>query len=309
MNFEEIFYDRLSPSPYCTDDFKFGIKIRNKKSAINFKNIQHNSPSRISAIVFDLDFEDSAHKWEDSNLPQPTWIAINPKNAHAHVGYMLKTPVYNGKNASQKALNYLKSINNTYAQKLDSDVNYGGLLTKNPIHSSWNSIISGKLYELGDLAEYVDLKIIPKKQENILGRNCELFNNLRQHAYRIYFDYMNDIDKFSDVMKIYANSLNYTFQKPLGKNELDAVVKSVCKWIVKNFNPYNFRIKQKNIRLYVGHKTKCLVQNTTGTPQEIAEKLNISVSTVYRHLDTDKKTKPWEDIGISRATYYRNLQS
>lgn len=307
MTFEQTFYDRLSPAPYCTNDFKYGLKIRSKKSAITFKNIQHNTPFKISSMVFDLDFADSAHKWEDANLPQPTWITINPENAHTHVGYMLKTPVHKGTNSSQKALHYFKTVNNIYASKLGSDINYNGLLTKNPIHSDWKSIISGKMYDLDELSEYIDLNIIPTKPEMKLGRNCELFDQLKQYAYRIYFDHMNDLEKFNETLRTYANTVNCMFPKPLGKNELESVIKSVHTWIVKYFNPYNFRNKQKNIRLYVGHKTRCLVQDASGTPKEIAEKLDISLSTVYRHKIKEKKQKPWEEMGISRSTYYRTI--
>ena len=68
---------------------------------------------------------------------------------------------------------------------------YSGLLTKNPVDRDWEvTLLNPRPFELGELADYVDLETKPKKTENEknevsgLGRNCIMFDVVRKWAYK-----------------------------------------------------------------------------------------------------------------------------
>ena len=104
------FYENLPHKPYCSDDLGYGVIIRPKKTAIQKPYIQHNPPCLVTSLVFDIDHSDAYFAWSDANLPAPTWIAKNPKNCHAHIGYMLATPVCTTHRARQNVIEYLAKI-------------------------------------------------------------------------------------------------------------------------------------------------------------------------------------------------------
>jgi hypothetical protein len=105
--FKQDFYEKLPHKPYCSDDLGHGVIIRPKKMAIHKPYIQHNPPCLITSLVFDIDRSDAYFAWSDADLPTPTWIAKNPKNCHAHIGYMLAMPVCTTHRARQNVIEYL----------------------------------------------------------------------------------------------------------------------------------------------------------------------------------------------------------
>ncbi|WP_420093398.1 replication initiation protein, partial [Comamonas testosteroni] len=72
-----------------------------------------------------------------------------------------------------------RPLEEAFRAKLEADSGYAGLMTKNPAHPLWRVLRGPRLaYELGELAEWVDLpKHLPKrKPEEIgLGRNVTVF--------------------------------------------------------------------------------------------------------------------------------------
>ena len=157
-NFKENFIKNLPHKPYCTDELGAGLIIRQKKTAIKMPYIQHNPPSFISSLVFDVDTSDAYFSWSDANLPTPSWISKNRQNNHAHIGYMLATPVCTTHNAKQKIIEYTAKIQQAYSLALGADQGYSGLITKNPCNSQWeNHIFDVQPYELGYLADFVEL--------------------------------------------------------------------------------------------------------------------------------------------------------
>lgn len=305
QSFKQLFVARLPEKPYCANDLDSGLSIRNKENAMNHSNIQTNSPYVISCLLFDLDYAGAAFKWEEANLPPPSWISINPQNKHAHLAYMLKTPVYKGDNTSSKAITYMTKIRMAFSAVLDADMNYRGVVTKNPFHDKWNNIIYGELYDLGELAEYVDISAIHQIPKTLLisGRNCQLFEALRIYAYRMK---RTDPDNFTnEVLMKHAIMINTSFEMPLEYSEIKCIVKSIFKWTGKRFDPEKFSESQRQVRKIVAAKTRKNVLAAVGTPKEIATKLDISERTAYRYIEKKEKPKPWLDLGISRATWYR----
>ncbi|NHW82923.1 Rep protein [Escherichia coli] len=138
-------------------------------------------------------------------------------------------------------------------EKLGADVNYSGLICKNPCHPEWQEVEwREEPYTLDELADYLDLSASARRSVDKnygLGRNYHLFEKVRKWAYR---------------------AIRQGW--PVFSQWLDAVIQRV--------EMYNAARGRKG-----GTKSK-----------------RAAVPTSARSL------KPWEALGISRATYYRKLK-
>ena len=185
-----IFDNRLPRRPYCSADLQYGVQIRPLKAALKLPYLQINPPHLRMWMVFDVDREGAALAWEDANLPAPAWAAVNRLNGHAHLAYGLSAPVLVADNARRQPIRFLQGIEGAYRTAMQADIGYSGLITKNPTHPLWRILYGDqRLWELGELAEYGNVeKYIPryaKKPEEVgLGRNCIVFEFLRQWSYR-----------------------------------------------------------------------------------------------------------------------------
>ncbi|MDD3500782.1 MAG: primase C-terminal domain-containing protein, partial [Sulfurovum sp.] len=120
---------------------------------------------------------------------------------------------------------------------------YSGLITKNPAHPLWRTLRGPRLaYELGELAEWVDLpKHLPKrKPEQIgLGRNVTVFDWLRHYAYRHIRHYKGDIRNYV-LWQAHLNNKalerNGELLIPLDGREVWHIAKSVAKWTWRQFD-------------------------------------------------------------------------
>lgn len=229
--------DRLPVKPYCTDDLANGLRIRSLKTALGFPYIQANPPRLRFWMIFDIDRPGGGLAWEDTGLPVPAWAAINKANAHAHIAYGLSAPVLTGDGARDAPLRYLCAIESAFRDKLQADPGYSGLITKNPLHPLWR-VLQGTphLYDLGELGEYVDLdrhKPQRGKLEEVgLGRNCTLFDWLRQWAYVAVRRHREARNYILWQAECYDKALerNGDFLRPLDPREAWHVAASVCKW-------------------------------------------------------------------------------
>ena len=232
------FYENLPHKPYCSDDLGHGVIIRPKKTAIQKPYIQHNPPCLITSLVFDIDRSDAYFAWSDANLPTPTWIAKNRQNNHAHVGYMLATPVCTTHRARQNVIEYLAKIEQAYSLALGADRGYTGLITKNPCHGAWENHIFGvEPYELNYLADFVELQELKTdlKEVSGLGRNCMMFDTVRFWAYeaiRAFISGSYDV-WHREVLNVAINA-NGAFIEPLPYSEVKATAKSVSRWVWRN---------------------------------------------------------------------------
>jgi len=232
--------NRWPKKPYCSDD-KTARHIRCLSSALKRPYIQANPPHLRVWSIYDIDREGAAYAWEDANLPPPSWTAINQENGHAHIVYGMSAPVLvDSPDMRQAPLRYLCAVEAAFRTKLDADQDYAGLLTKNPAHPLWRTLRGPRLdYDLGELAEYVDLpKHIPKrgkKPEEIgLGRNVTVFEDLRQWAYRNIRGYKAEGFKgwnpwMADCNE-WALQRNGDLPNPMDSREVWHIAKSVAKW-------------------------------------------------------------------------------
>lgn len=279
-------FETLPNKPYCTDEL--GVTyIRPKKTAIKKKYLQVNQPKLVTYLVFDIDRQGGVLSWYDNDLPAPYWTSKNPENGHAHIAYRLKVPFCTSDIAHSEPIRYAAAIQSAMTERLKADRGFAGLLTKNPLHSHWqNEFWTEYEYTLDELADYLDLKGHPLRGSEIsgLGRNCELFDNTRQWAYRAIREYWapNYKRKWNAAVYDKVESTNSQFNVPLPMSEVKAIAKSIANWTYREFTPEKFRQSQAKKGAKGGKASK-----------------RKSVASSERTL------KPWEDLGISRPTYYR----
>ena len=290
--FTEDFYKNLPYKPYCSDDLGHGVIIRPKKTAIQKPYIQHNPPCLITSLVFDIDRSDAYFAWSDVNLPEPTWIAKNPKNCHAHIGYMLAMPVCTTHRARQNVIEYLAKIEQAYSLALGADRGYSGLITKNPCHTAWeNHIFDVDPYDLNYLADFVELQELKTdlKEVSGLGRNCAMFDTVRFWAYKAIREHRGStFDIWLGKVLEQCQNANGAFIEPLPYSEVKATAKSIARycWKKDGYHYQEFIDRQSRKGAMGGKKSKRLPVD-----------------------GSEASTKPWEELGISRAWYYRLKKS
>lgn len=230
--------DRLAKRPYCTDDPTTGLRIRGQAQALTHSHIQPNHPTWIWRMVFDVDRPAGAWSWEEAGLPPPNWTATNPKNGHAHVGYEIEVPIVRSDAARRDPIRLAAAVEIAYTRAMGADIDYSGLICKNPIHPKWlvERLCAGA-YDLGTLAEYVDLPQRLTKSElatSPVGRNCSIFDGLRKWAYKSVRGYEH-LAEWEWACKARAHALN-AFAAPLDPKEVDQIAKSVAKWVWRRFD-------------------------------------------------------------------------
>lgn len=229
--------------PYCSET-KYGAHIRSQTEAFASPFLQLNPPAQRAWMVFDIDRPGAMLAWEIANLAVPTFVAVNPENGHAHVAYALSAPVCTTKVARLLPLRYLAAIEYAYKVRIKGDFSFsGGPLTKNPLHPHWRvwEPANAPTYELGDLAEFVELpKRLPPKPAGV-GRNCELFDQLRRWSYSAVRGFWRPggEDAWQGAVREMAESLN-TFDARLVGNEVKGIARSVARHVWRRFSPQGF---------------------------------------------------------------------
>ena len=283
----ELFFDDLAYYPHCTDDFADGQYRTKKTEAIRKKYIEFNQPCLVSYFVFDLDYPESALAWQEENLPPPFWVAQNPKNGHVHICYRLLFPYPTTEIASIKPMQYAAKIQAAMARKLKADAGYSRKLTKNPYNPAWRTMyFTEKSYLLDELADYVVVKALSKsEQEQGLGRNCTMFQQGASWSYRAVMEFKQANAPFQlwhNAVKDRLKDINAGFPEQLPYSEVKATAKSIATWVWQRFSEQGLKKWHAEKGREGGKKSKRGAK-----------------------ADSERSTKPWEAMGISRATYYR----
>ena len=287
-----MFRSRLPHKPYCTDNLSEGLKIRPLEVALRKKYIQINCPALKSFLAFDVDYEGAVFAPSDANLPPPSITVINPANQHAHLIYALAAPVCfsaAGRAAPQK---YYRAVEWAYRERLGADKGYSGLIVKNPWSAAWRTIENGSaVYDLAELADYVELPRIIPRRDNAKGRNCTLFDTLRVWAYRAIRGYWRP-DGFAiwhETLQTQGSYIN-DFETPLAGAEVLHVVKSVARWTWRHMTPEGFaeiqRVRRARLtkrQAAVKEKGKELMERGEKA-SEISKILNVTRQTVYNWI-------------------------
>lgn len=287
---EQKLSKKLPTKPYCTDELGY-VVIRPMAQAIKKRYLQINPPCMVNYLIFDVDNSQAVLSWFDGNLPLPSWTAQNRTNGHAHIVYELLTPICITHLASQKAIKYLASVQAGLTEKLNADVGYTGLITKNPLHEDWRvNFWTEQAYTLDELADYVDLRsysrLTAQQRQSGLGRNCTLFDNVRKWAYNAVRTFRSkSFDEWYMEVLNNAVNANNAFLEPLPLSEVKATAKSIARFCWKN-DPYKYNEFVER-------------QKSKGTKGG-------KVSKRSKSEKSERTMKPWEELGISRRTYYND---
>jgi hypothetical protein len=240
----------------------------------------------VSYFVFDLDYPESALAWREENLPEPFWVAQNPKNGHVHICYRLLFPYPTTEIASIKPMQYAAKIQAAMARKLKADAGYSRKLTKNPYNPAWRTMyFTDKSYLLDELADYVVVKALRKsEQEQGLGRNCTMFQQGASWSYTAVMEFKQAMHPFLMAQRCQRppKDINAGFPESLPYSEVKATAKSIATWVWQRFSEQGLKQWHAEKGRKGGQKSKRGAK-----------------------ADSERSTKPWEKLEISRATYYR----
>lgn len=147
------------------------------------------TPSSIIALVFDIDDDPDAalFAFHDGLLPTPSWMVINQRNRHFHVGYGLALPIHKYPGAKLAPLHLARRVAEYFRQTMKADPGFPGILTRNPAPRdpiAWygeNTVTSWgppEPYWLDELGRYIPpgwRQPARGKATTGIGRNHDLF--------------------------------------------------------------------------------------------------------------------------------------
>ena len=243
----DLFRELTPAGMWCTNDpERYGQRHLPRSPALRRAYIDPNPAGQVWAMVFDIDRPGAAVAWDDADMPAPNWVAENPANGHAHLGYILAAPVSRSDASRGKPLRYLARIECAMTNALDADRTYSHRLTKNPGHPRWRTFFErGRPYELDELRDYLPDNLplrIPRAEAVGEGRNVTLFDGLRYWSYRHRLAF-NVYDAWHAACRQRARALN-EFAHPLPDREAMHTAKSVAKWTWVRISPEAFAAVQ-----------------------------------------------------------------
>lgn len=286
MNLLELFSQHIPRRPQVTDILGDPLMYRQRDDALLFKYIQHSHPNLREWIATDFDQRFTVLAVEESGIPLPNIICINPENAHAHLLWLLRTPVSFGGWSREKPKEFFEAVTRGITRRIGGDFRYRGTLTKNPVHSGWRAeLVHAKPYELRDLNNYLTTedKAFTKneKVELGIGRNYDLFNSVRQFAYResvLIKSRNGTMEDLRIAVSHAAQQMNSEFDRPLPFSEIRSTVKSITNWTWTRYNGEG--------------------------RSEINRKRAMA-----RWDKTPRIGEPWKELGIGKTTYYKRRKS
>lgn len=289
----QLFRDRLPAKPYHTDDLTSGLLIRSAERAALARYIQPNGPTHRYWLVYDIDRPGAAMDWSDRGAPPPSITAMNPANGHAHLIYGLETSVRIAPDAKSAPLRYAAAIDCELQRVLDADASYSGLICKNPLHPHWQvTSWEPRLYTLADLDSWLDLQPAQDRRRRLpdygLGRNVNVFENLRKWAYRAIRQGWPQFDQWQAACLDRALMYNAGLPVPLDQQEVRHIARSVAKWTHQHLSPEAYRA-------WAARKGRA------------GGKRSGEVRRMGTALENDPQ--PWVSEGVSRATWYRRNKS
>lgn len=286
----QAFYDDLPAKPYCSP-VKGVCYVNPKEFAIKEHYIQPNHPAVTRWLCFDIDRPDALFSYFYENAPVPNLTIVNPENGHAHVCYRLRVEVGLTGKSRPAPINYMRAVYYALRLALGADAGYVGNLIKNPFaRDMWQVYISrNKDYDLKDLADMLDLEVLPKTSDNedIFGRNKALFDHTRHIAYPMAQEHSYKT-LLAELLPI-ATAYNATYPIPLFENEVYTICKSIAR--------YCYSAKFNNGNVSQAHREVQSMRGKKGGTKSKRKPVATSAETI----------KPWLELGISRRTYYRDL--
>lgn len=311
---------RLPRRPSCIDFFPGKTSIKPLAEAMAFRHIQMNNPSAVHWIVIDIDhpvrtdpISPQMRAIFEGDVPMPNFLAINPVSGRAHAYYALARPVPKGDFEKLHVTRYAAAIESALIFALKGDPAYTGHIAKNPIHLDWDlRNLRSEPYTLHELEDGLELAGPCKAEQReealsagSIGRNVTVFDLLRRHAYQHVMMYREDSteDMWRRYLAARADDYNSTQNPPLHPNELRHIVASVAKW---TWTTYTGTLSDKDFSDLQAYRGRLSAR----VRAEQAEKQGTTIAAQMSKISSKGITdsKPWEALGISRATWYRRQQ-
>jgi hypothetical protein len=242
----ERLYHNLPHRPYCTNQLDLGLVVRSKEDAVEHPYIQLNPPVLRQAVVLDVDRPGAVLAWEDA-APVPNLTVQNPSNGHAHLIYLLESPVSVSHRSRMGPIRYLSAITDALSASVEADPGYTGHIAKTPTHEAWKTVEwASDPYCLNDLAWSLDLdpsearaRRAPVTGELQHGwRNVGLFDALRHWAYRQVEQYRQKSDWSGWCAAVMSRAQAINAERcspPLPPSEVRATARSVQKWVWQRY--------------------------------------------------------------------------
>ena len=293
-----------------------GVYRHSQEDALKDSYIQLNAPNTLSVLSVDVD-KRLGYVGDYGQLPPPNIACYNPNNGHAHLLYILETPVHISPSSSSKAKRFAFLMQTALTWAWGGDWSYVHLLQKNPFSPSW-AVLWYRLqpWTLEELSDWFTEKDIQKAErkrqaekirlvENAEGRNCTLFDTLRHWAYKA-IRHLDDGKDWLEECFEKAQDINRIFDTPLGSREVLATAKSVAVWTAENIGfkgenkMWNIATREKALKAKDKKKNekkeKIKAMLAEGKLQkDIAKDLNITDRTIRRYVAEIKAEATTED--------------
>lgn len=215
-----------------------------KDDAVRYPWVAHNE-GNVSYLIVDVDRRVSPFDLYDAHLPEANFLAVNRESGHGQYFWRLHTPVYSWPSQrNSRAYGYYEAIETQFVGKLKGDPGFAGHMAKNPLHKQWEIVeLREDPYELGELAEWSLYGKTGKSSKAAIsddpaGRNCSLFDELRQWAYTRHSEASQaSYEAWREQVITRSAALNTGFQNPLPASEVRSVAKSVARFVYFRYQP------------------------------------------------------------------------
>ncbi len=326
LSLDLLDHSRYPYRPYCYDLDPARMVRKSLSEAVKCTNMQVNPAHALYWIVVDIDspvisdpISPQMAAIFDGDLPTPNFLVVHPTKQTAHAFFALARPVAKASHESMHAMRYAAAIEAALIRGFGSDATYAGLVAKNPFSPAWRRIdLRSEAYTLHELDEALDL-VGPSKSElraealglSDAGRNVTVFDQLRFYAYQYVQMFREDstFEAWQQHLAAKAEVFNvFESQPSMHFMELRHIVKSVARW---TWSKYTGQLSDKafsDLQAFRGAKGGRIAARM------LAEKAQIEGTTVsekMKEVRAKRPTldKPWNDLGISKAQWYRDRKT
>ena len=172
-------------------------------------------------------------------------------------------------------LYFAAAVERGFVRRLGADPYYRGLIAKNPLHPAWcTTWLADDPYDLSQMADWLfepDTRNYPEPRgEPGLGRNCQVFDDLRAIAYREVLTFKlqrASCAVFAKHLEDRARIINRQFAHPLGLSEIRGIARSIAKWTWRLFSPERF----SEIQSWRGARTRTTTKIRMGIVDVLAD--------------------------------------
>ena len=187
---EDLGLQSVHQRPYVAGADKVIVKRMGVVDAWeNWHRLELNPPHAYAAILLDVD-KPSEQGWRGLPNIWPSWLVLNEKNGHSHLGYALAAPVARHQNATLPPLRKLAHVADRLCLYLGGDPGYTGLITRNPLNpgpgcSTWQPELWLRTHTLDSLDAAIPKSVKPLPEHRTgIGRNVDLFGLMVSEVFR-----------------------------------------------------------------------------------------------------------------------------